>query len=260
MADRPADARDWLLRPSYAHRGLHGDVLPENTMAAFEAALDAGHGIECDVRRSKDGRAVIFHDEQLGRLTGHSGNVHEHSVGELTQMRVGKSNQTIPTLLDLLRLAGSGTGSQTGSGAPLLIELKTEPERSVVTLCRAVRADLEGYLGPVAVMSYDLRVAEWFAQKSPEILRGLVVRAQDARTLGAVMRRARFMRRARPDFLACDIRDQPDPFATKHQAKGLPILTWTVRTKDHIATARSCNAAPIFEGEVATRELGKADA
>lgn len=246
-----AERHSWLSQGNYAHRGLHDGKTPENSLAAFKAAMDAGQGLECDVRSSKDGRAIVIHDEMLDRVTDHDGSMHERTTGELTQMRLGQSNETIPTLLDLLRLAGADKSGKT----PLLIELKARDNHSIIPLCRAVRNDLEGYLGPVAVMSYDPRVGQWFAKKSPNTARGLVVREQGARTLGAAFKRARNTRIARPDFIACDIRDQPSRFAAKHQARGLHILTWTVLTKEHLATARACNAAPIWEGGVVAPEM-----
>lgn len=246
-----AERHGWLIQGNYAHRGLHGGKTPENSLAGFQAAMDAGQGVECDVRYSKDGRAIVFHDEVLDRLTDHNGLMHERSTGELTQMRLLQSDQTIPTLLDLLRLVhGHKSGKTT-----LLIELKARENHSIIPLCRAVRNDLEGYLGPVAVMSYDPCVGQWFAKKSPDTARGLVVREQGARTLGAAIKRARNVRIARPHFIACDIQDQPSRFASKHQARGLHILTWTVRTKEQLATARACGAAPIWEGDVVAPDM-----
>ena len=55
-------------RAGFAHRGLHGPGIPENSMAAFRAAIEAGAGIECDVRLSGDGEVIVFHDHDLRRL------------------------------------------------------------------------------------------------------------------------------------------------------------------------------------------------
>ena len=57
---------DWLTAHVYAHRGLHdGGGAVENSPTAFAAAIAAGLGIECDVQRSRDGQAIVFHDETL---------------------------------------------------------------------------------------------------------------------------------------------------------------------------------------------------
>ena len=52
---------DFLRRP-IAHRGLHGPGVPENSMAAFRAAIAAGYGIECDIQRAADGTALAVQE------------------------------------------------------------------------------------------------------------------------------------------------------------------------------------------------------
>jgi glycerophosphoryl diester phosphodiesterase len=180
----------------YAHRGLHGQGRVENSMGAFAAALEAGLGIECDVQRTSDGRAVVFHDWELDRLTIETGAVAARSVAELAGIELHGTAETIPTLRDLLELVRGRV--------PLLIELKSRKERPVSPLCRAVLRDLEGYLGPHAVMSFDPRVGHWFAGHSPVTVRGLVVSEANARTFGgAVRRHVALWRTARFPRLRC---------------------------------------------------------
>ena len=109
--------------------------------------MAAGMGIECDVRRTVDERAVVFHDATLDRLAGRAGQLDQLGVGEVTGITLVTGGETIPTLRDVL--------DQVAGAVPLLLELKTDRGRSVHRLCRAVRRDLEGYRGPVAVMSFD---------------------------------------------------------------------------------------------------------
>ena len=223
LSPAPDPARvGWLRGVTYAHRGLHGSGRPENSLAAFDAALQAGLGIECDVQRTADGRAVVFHDWELDRLTRETGPVAARSVAELTRTGLRGADETIPTLRDLLELVAGR--------APLLIELKSRQERPISPLCRAVLRDLEGYTGPHAVMSFDPRVGHWFAAHTAGTVRGLVVSEADARTFGATLKRHAALWRARPDFLAYDVRDLPSRFAAAQRARGVPVLTWTVGT------------------------------
>jgi glycerophosphoryl diester phosphodiesterase len=225
----------------YAHRGLHGQGRVENSMGAFAAALEAGLGIECDVQRTSDGRAVVFHDWELDRLTIETGAVAARSVAELAGIELHGTAETIPTLRDLLELVRGRV--------PLLIELKSRKERPVSPLCRAVLRDLEGYLGPHAVMSFDPRVGHWFAGHSPVTVRGLVVSEANARTFGGAVRRHVALWRARPDFLAYDVRDLPSRFAAAQAARGLPILTWTVSSRPSAQTGTACAHGWIAEGQ-----------
>ena len=112
---------DWLTTLVYAHRGYHDaqGARVENSPAAFAAAIDAGLGIECDVQRSRDGQAVVFHDEDLARLTGVQGRVADESAAALTQIALRGSTDRIPLLATVL--------AQVGGRVPLLIEVKIAP-------------------------------------------------------------------------------------------------------------------------------------
>jgi len=236
---RDSTRADWLTRQAYAHRGLHSANAPENSLAAFAAAIDAGLGIECDVRKAGDGRAIVFHDADLDRLTAASGPMGARSVGELTSLQLAGGDERIPTLRDTLQLVAGRV--------PLLLEIKIDGGRPVGPLCRAVRRDCEGYRGNIAVMSFDPRVARWFAGHLPGMVRGLVVSEGGARTLSGTLRRRLAVRMAQPDFIAGDIGDLPSALMARLHKRGLPLLTWTVRTAQQLATAQQCDATPILE-------------
>ena len=230
----------WLGKATYAHRGLHGDGRVENAPAAFAAAMARGLGIECDVQRSRDGTAMVFHDWDLDRLTGEHGPVKARDAADLGRIALGGSGDTIPTLAGLLALVGGQV--------PLLIEIKSKREVRFAPLCFAVRRALEGYRGPVAMMSFDPRAVRWFARHAPHIVRGLVVTEEGRRTLSGDLRRHLSLWQARAEFLAYDVRDLPSRFASAQQRRGMPLLTWTVRSAELADRARACGAAPIAEG------------
>ena len=200
-----------------------------------------GMGIECDVQQSGDGRAVVFHDWDLDRLTGASGPVAQRTAAELSQIAVAGSAERIPSLREVLGLVGGRVS--------LLVEIKTRRERRVSALCLAVRRDLEGYPGPVAVMGFDPRVGAWLRRHAPRIVRGLVVTEEGARTLSGSVRRHRALWRAKPDFLAYDVRDLPSSFAATQRRRGVPVLTWTVRNAAQRQRATEYADAPIAEAE-----------
>jgi glycerophosphoryl diester phosphodiesterase len=211
----------WLTAIPYAHRGLHGPGRIENSRAAFEAAVAGGHGIECDVQLTRDGEAVVFHDYGLGRQTDQQGAVADRTLADLQRVKLKGQDEGIPSLTDTLQLVAGR--------APLLIEIKAR-HRSAPPLCAAVLRALTSYPGPAAIMSFNPQAGAWFASRAPQITRGLVVSEHGKRgTCGRVERRLALWR-ARPDFLAYDIRDLPSRFAAAQRARGLPVLTWTVRS------------------------------
>lgn len=232
----------WLSEWRYAHRGLHGAGVPENSPAAFAAAIARGMGIECDVQRSSDGQAMVFHDTELDRLTGESGPVRQRSADALGKIVLAGSSETIPTLRQVL--------DQVAGRVPILIEIKSPRDggRRVSATCLAVRRVLEGYTGRHAIMSFDPRVGHWFAEHSPLTLRGLVMTEENDKALAGMIRRRLWLWHARPDFLAYDVRDLPSRFAAAQRRRGLPVLTWTVRSPELAQRAAEHADAPIAEG------------
>jgi glycerophosphoryl diester phosphodiesterase len=219
----------FLSGQPFAHRGLHGHGRIENSRAAFRAAIEAGHGIECDVQASRDGEVFVFHDYVLDRLTDAAGLVSERQAWELDAIGLTGTDETLPRLSEILALVAGR--------APLLIEVKTKARRAG-PFCLAIRRVLEGYGGPVAIMSFNPEVARWFALHAPGVVRGLVVTEEDKRGFRGRIERHWSLWRARPDFLAYDIRDLPSRFATAQRSRGIPVLTWTVRTQAQEETAR----------------------
>lgn len=241
LAPAPAARKlEWLPAWTYAHRGLHRSGVAENSPAAFADAIAHGLGIECDVQRSADGQALVFHDWELDRLTGESGPVMRRTLAELGVIGLNGGRDTIPTLAQVLDLVAGQV--------PILIEVKSRRELPVSGLCLAVRRQLEGYGGQHAVMSFDPRVSRWFARHSPETVRGLVMTEEGAKGLRGTVRRHLALWHARPDFLAYDVRDLPSPFAAAQRERGLPVATWTVRSPELLARAGEHADAPIAEG------------
>lgn len=231
---------DWLRGAFFAHRGFHHDDVPENSLAAFGAAAARGLGIECDVQLTADNEAVVFHDFTLERLTGERGAVVERSAAALGAMALAGGAETIPSLHTLLEVVAGRV--------PLLIELKSRKEWPVSSLCWAVHRVLLGYRGAHAVMSFDPRAAAWFARNAPETPRGLIVSEEGREGARYAVQRHLALWHARPDFLACDIRDLPSSFAAAQRARGIPVASWTVRTPALLARADVHADAPIAEG------------
>ena len=225
------------VRP-FAHRGLHGADASENGMAAFNAAIAHGYGAECDVRLSRDGVAMVFHDAALSRVTGVEGVVAGRTAAELEQLRL-EDGGGIPRLSELLQACGQSV--------PLLIELKVM-DRNVAPLCTAVAGDLARRPGArAAVMSFNPIAMRWFARNMPQAVRGLVVTEQGQPGWRGAARRGLALWVARPDFIACDIRDLPSRFVAEARERGLPVLSWTVRSGAEHAVAAAHADQIIFE-------------
>ncbi|MFM9977439.1 MAG: glycerophosphodiester phosphodiesterase family protein [Sphingomonadaceae bacterium] len=239
IAPAPPPARVAFLKSQpFAHRGLHGRGVIENSRAAFRAAVAIGHGIELDVQGARDGEAVVFHDATLERLTGATGRVAALPVGDLERIALAGVEETLVQLPVVL--------GEIGGRVPVLIEIKGSGEH-VAPLCLSVRRALEGYRGPAAVMAFNPHVPAWFKTHAPRIVRGLVVSEEGRRGLRGDVVRWLAMRRAGPDFLAYDVRDLPSRFAAAARGRGIPVLTWTVRDAAAERTASVCADEAIYE-------------
>ncbi len=209
----------WLAERPIAHRGYHDQngTRWENTLSAFDAAVERGYAIECDVHLSADGVPVVFHDDTLERLTGREGTVYQKTAAELAQMKIGGTADHVPTLAEMLaRVRGR---------VPLVIELKGI-EGKDDGLVAAVAGTLAGYGGKAAIMSFDHWLVRQFAQHAPDIPAGLTAHG---RTPGDL--EAHFSMLAHPiAFVSFGVMDLPNPFVSLVREKlAMPVITWTVR-------------------------------
>lgn len=230
---------EWLRGVTYAHRGWHGDGRIENSPSAFRAAIAAGYGIECDVQLTADDAAAVFHDFDLDRLTDKTGPIRARTLEMLSTIPLhgGEPIWTLANLLD--EIAGR---------VPLLVEIKSGHGVPADRLCRAVARALNRYRGRVAVMSFDPQAVRWFAVHAPQLVRGLVVTEDGNPGAFAVSRGILARRFAKAEFIAHDIRDLPSPFAAAERERGLPVLTWTVRSPELRDRAVLHADAAIAEG------------
>jgi glycerophosphoryl diester phosphodiesterase len=233
----------WLTMQPFAHRGLHDSAaVPENSLAAFDKAIAEGHGIELDVQAAFDGVAMVFHDATLERLTDFEGSVLSYGSGRLMEMRLKNSDQSIPTLDNVLEYVAGRV--------PIIIEAKS-PDADFHPLCFSIRRALEGYRGPVAVMSFDPRIISWFHRNAPRIIRGLVLTDESAAKVGFLARlglpRLMSIWQSKPNFMAYDIRSLPSTLSRKLRDNNIPLLTWTVRTPEQREAAREHADNIIYE-------------
>ena len=239
LAPAPAPERVAFLKGQpYAHRGLHGNGVLENSPAAFEAAIKLRHGIECDVQAAEDGRAFVFHDYELDRLTDQSGAIGKLRADDIDKIQLKNGHGKIPRLRETL--------AQVAGQVPILIEIKSR-NMMVGPLCLSVRRALEGYGGKAAIMSFNPLVGAWFRKNAGHIVRGLVVTEEKSKNWRGRIARHRNLWTAQPDFLAYDIRDLPSRFASSQRARGLPIVTWTVRSAEQEKTASLHADEPVYE-------------
>ncbi|WP_312409455.1 glycerophosphodiester phosphodiesterase [Shinella sp.] len=228
---------NWLTERPIAHRGYHdlNRAVWENTLSAFSRAVEAGFSIECDLQYAADAIPVVFHDDDLKRLCGIEGDVRQRTAGELGLLPIGGTGDRIPTLRQLLDLVKGRV--------PLILELKGR-NGDDEGFAMAVLDALEGYDGPVALMSFD----HWLLKDLTAIGtdRPVGLTAEGARPENFAVHEEAMQYGL--DFISYHYGHLPNAFISRQRDLGKQIITWTVRD-DEARTITALNADQMtFEG------------
>lgn len=251
----PAPLPSAFLDRPIAHRALHDRAAGriENGPRAIRAAVEAGYGIEIDLQLSSDGVPVVFHDDELSRLTGEEGPVGARTAAELAGIPLGDGGERIPRLAEALDLVGGRV--------PLLIEVKDQDGMMgprVGALETAVAQALKGYDGPVAVMSFNPHSMVAMRDLAPLVPRGLTTCGFEPELWAplpeAVCERLRGIpdyEEAGASFISHEARDLARPRVAELKTAGARVLCWTIRSPEAEREARRLAENVTFEGYLA---------
>ncbi|AYF45229.1 MULTISPECIES: glycerophosphodiester phosphodiesterase family protein [Halobacteriovorax] len=237
---------EFYLDTYIAHRGLHCHECPEcpeNSLAAFQEAVNHGYAIELDVHLSSDGHVMVFHDETLTRMTGSNGKVSQYTLKSLKELRLAKGDEEIPTLKEVLDLVQGKV--------PLVIEIKVIDHDGVLEA--EVMKLLHNYDGDYAIQSFNPMTLKWLRKHYPSLTLGLLVTrdfsdTKLSRLKQRILANMTFIPVIRPNYIGLDI----DTYS-KIQLQIIKRFTfnhlvfWTVRTKEQMRTAKRLGANIIFE-------------
>lgn len=230
----------------YAHRGLHDDSRPENSMSAFLAALEHGYGVELDVHLLADGNLAVIHDSFLKRTTGAEGRIEDLTTQDLSKIHLEGTSETIPTFRQVLDLfAGK---------APLIVELK--PERgNQALLCKAVCDMLDEYDAVYCIESFDPRCIYWLKKHRPDAVRGqltenyFVSGSKLPPVLKFILKNQLENFLTVPDFVAYRFADRNNLSNwIVRKVWGVQGVSWTILSKKDLEIAVQEGYLPIFEG------------
>lgn len=207
-----------------AHRGLHDKDTPENSMGALKKALEKDIAIEFDVHLLKDNKIVVFHDNNLKRMTGIDKKINELSYDEIKDIKLANSDEKIPLLEDVLKLV---------NGKVLLdIELKCDHEK--YKLEDALIDVLKDYTGKIVLKSFDYKTVKYLKKKTSYKV-GLLIKNLEGKNINKVdrylLKSNLFLKYIKPDFIACDYRILDYKNIKRFRTKN-PIFTWTIKDKN----------------------------
>lgn len=229
---------------AYAHRGLHSEHIPENSMAAFRSAKDKGYGIELDVHLLKDGSLAVIHDYSLLRTAGADVKIEALTAAELENYRL-TNGENIPLFSDVLALIAGRV--------PLIIELKSTVE-NFVELTDAAVAAMDGYRGLWCMESFDPRCVRHLKKQHPQVIRGQLSEnffKSPESTLSLPLKLAMVLLLpnilTRPNFVAYRFPDRK-MLPVRLCRRRIPIVAWTIKSQADFDLAVEEGYIPIFEG------------
>lgn len=226
-----------------AHRGFHSKDVPENSLKAFELAVEKNISIELDVRLTKDCRIVVFHDKDLQRMCGVEGNVFDYTYEQLSVFKLKESDEKIPLLSEVLKLVDGRV--------PLLIELKDGAPFG--ELERRVNHMLKKYDGEYAIQSFNPFSVMWFRFNAPKVPRGQLIstykKKLDLEYIERVICASPIVWRliSAPNFISADLRSMSLETAFKAVDADADLITWTGRGRELIETASQFSKTVIAE-------------
>ncbi len=230
----------------YAHRGLHDDVLPENSMGAFEAAVSHGYGMEFDLQLTKDKKVVVHHDRSLKRVCGVDKSIGDLTYDELKEIKLGDSQYSTPLFSDVLKMVDGKV--------PMVIEIKNYDKIS--ELCSLVWEELKDYKGEYCIESFHPFIVRWFRKHQPQVVRGqLMTKFTGKEPNGYPNAPMAWLATnlftnclTRPDFEAYDHRHRDNlSLRTARKLYDLQEVSWTVRSIDNYKDLTEDNCLCIFE-------------
>lgn len=227
-----------------AHRGLFDrEKIPENSMLAFDKALEKGYSIEVDVNMTQDGYIVVFHDNSLKRMTGIKNDITTMTLSEIKKLKLLGTENKIPTFEDvLLQVAGK---------VPILIEVK--PNSKYKELMEKLINLLEKYNGKYSIQSFDPRIVYWLKKNMPQISRGQIssknIREVKSRILKILLGKMVFNVITKPNFISYQYLSINEKFYKKQKNKGREVIAWTLKNKEDYEKIRDYCDMVVFENE-----------
>ena len=275
-------ARRMAIKAGYGDASVSGPIAPENSLASFAAACEAGYGIELDLQLTADDQVVVVHDPDLMRVAGDPRRIADLTYDELTRIPLFPNDasgaavasalpgsddpesmatplnapsgyyQHVPLFSDVLDVVAGR--------APRIVEYKFDDNSAWgprdEELMEKGDALLQAYDGPYVVESFNPAAVHWYADHRPEVCRGQLAWGPSLEEAGLKEWAAGlliFDWISRPDFIAYDWSGGNSPQMRLARAMGAVPVSWTVRSSDELAQCDDWFDHHIFEAFVPDR-------
>lgn len=217
-----------LLKMPFAHRGVHTEY-PENSMPAFSEAIKHQLAIELDIHITKDNQLVVFHDDNLKRMTGANEYIKLLTYEQVKTYTLNNTQYNIPTLKEVFDLVKGSV--------PILIEIKTNNDMK--RLVPKLKLEIENYNGKVFIQSFNPFVLRRCYKAMPNILRGQLSSyfvGDHLRFYKRIpIKKLFFKNFSHIDFVSYNVNNLPNKYVNKMD---VPVLAWTIKSQQDYDKAK----------------------
>ena len=233
----------WIIEIPIAHRGLDNGSIPENSMAAFRNAIEKGYTIELDVQFTKDKELIVFHDDDLSRLTNDNRKVKDVNYQELKNLKLENTDEKIPTLKEVVEMVDNQV--------PLIIEIKDGED--TIGLSEKTYNIMKNYKGRYAIQSFNPFILEWFKNNASEVIRGQLSGTfrEDAESLKfyekLVLKNLLLNFKSKPNFIAYELDGVNNLSVKLLKGRNYPIISWTIENEEDMKKAYESTDNIIFD-------------
>lgn len=233
----------WIIETPIAHRGLDNGSIPENSMAAFRNAIEKGYTIELDVQFTKDKELIVFHDDDLSRLTNDNRKVKDVNYQELKNLKLENTDEKIPTLKEVVEMVDNQV--------PLIIEIKDGED--IIGLSEKTYNIMKNYKGRYAIQSFNPFILEWFKNNASEVIRGQLSGTfrEDAESLKFyekfVLKNLLLNFKSKPNFIAYELDGVNNLSVKLLKGRNYPIISWTIENEEDMKKAYESTDNIIFD-------------
>ena len=213
----------FLKNINIAHKGIYdNDKIPENSIKAFELAIKKQIPIELDIHITKDNKIVVFHDNNLFRMTGVNKEIKKCTYKELLKLNLLNTTYSIPTLDEVLNLING----------KVLLDIEIKNDNRPKDICNILIKKLENYKGKFVIKSFYPNIIYWLKINKPEYVRGILIPIHYKQKLLKLLKnKTNILIYTKPDFICSNKNLVKTKFIIKQRKKGKPIIAWTINNE-----------------------------
>lgn len=208
-----------------AHRGIHNNIdIPENSILAFKKSLKENIAIELDIHLTSDNELVVFHDDNLKRMTNNNSLIEKLTLKEIKKLKLLNTEESIPTLKEVLELVDG----------KVLIDIEVKDTNRIKDIVFKLIEILDSYKDSILIKSFNPKIIRKLRKLNSSYTYGLLLKKKYSNKFHTfIMNSNLVLLYSRPNFLAIS-KELAKTKRFKKLRKKYPIYIWTIKSLDEV--------------------------